>query len=99
MNDRGVLKAWVVDALRSLGGSGSIVQVCRQVWQVHEADLRSSGDLFYTWQYDIRWAAQYLRDNGYLQAVDSDRRAPWELAPKGWEADLGQLAIGGKRNR
>lgn len=78
--DRYALKDWVVEALRQLGGTGSIVQVCQRVWQVHEADLRASGDLFYTWQYDIRWAAQHLRNSGRLRPVNGDRRSAWELS-------------------
>lgn len=95
MIDRRVLRAWVIESLRSLQGAGTIVEVCRAVWLVHEHDLRSSGDLFFTWQYDIRWAAQFLRDNGYMHSVQGDRSAPWELSGKGWEADLAQLAVGG----
>jgi RNA-directed DNA polymerase len=69
---------WVVDALRARGGSGTIVDVCRHVWDHHESDLRSSGNLFFTWQYDIRWAANELRR--------SDRMKPVAISPKGrWE--------------
>jgi len=55
------LQRWVEEALTSLGGSGTVVEVAREIWLRHEPDLRSSGDLFYTWQYDMRWAAQALR--------------------------------------
>lgn len=85
--DRHALRGWVLEALRQLGGSGSIVQVCQRVWQMHENDLRASGDLFYTWQYDIRWAAQYLRNGGFLKPVNGDRRSLWELAESGWSVD------------
>jgi hypothetical protein len=75
------LESWIAEALRELGGQGSVVDVCRVVWQRHEDDLRSSGDLFFTWQYDIRWAAQKLRDRAELAAVDGPkRRGPWRLA-------------------
>jgi hypothetical protein len=75
------LMPWVLEALRELGGSGTVVQVCRVVWQRHEPDLRNSGDLFYTWQYDIRWAAQKLRDSGQLKRMTARRPGqPWELA-------------------
>ena len=73
------LVSWVVEALAELGGKGSVVQVCQVVWRRHEGDLRASGDLFYTWQYDIRWAAQKLRDTGRLRPVPPRSRAPWEL--------------------
>jgi hypothetical protein len=75
------LMPWVLEALRELDGSGTVVQVCRVVWQRHEPDLRNSGDLFYTWQYDIRWAAQKLRDSGQLRPMKARRPGqPWELA-------------------
>ncbi|MFC7788107.1 hypothetical protein ACU045_03905 [Microbacterium sp. MAHUQ-60] len=95
--DRHSLKGWVIEALRQLGGSGSIVQVCQRVWQMHEADLRGSGELFYTWQYDIRWAAQYLRNTGRLKAVHGDRRSAWELSEDGWSVDVS--TVGAERGR
>lgn len=87
MVERDDLKAWVIEALRQLGGTGSIVHVCQRVWQMHEAELRSSGDLFFTWQYDIRWAAQYLRNNGLLEAVDNSRAKDWTLSAMGRTID------------
>src|SRR5688572_706536 len=44
---------WLMEALEASDGQGSIAELCREVWQRHEPDLRISGDLFYTWQYDI----------------------------------------------
>lgn len=85
--DRQSLRDWVMESLRQLGGSGSVVQVCHSVWQMHENDLRASGDLFYTWQYDIRWAAQHLRNGGYLKPANGGRRSRWELAESGWAVD------------
>ena len=40
------------------GGSAGIVEICKHIWQFHEAEIRNSGDLLYTWQYDMRWAAK-----------------------------------------
>jgi len=75
------LKAWVVEALETLGGSGTVIQVTREVWRRHEHDLQASGDLFFTWQYDIRWAAQQLRDSGVLRPANGRRAGtPWMLA-------------------
>lgn len=36
--------------------------------------------MLYTWQYDIRWAAQQLRNEGTLKLVNRCRDLPWELA-------------------
>lgn len=66
MSEKALLQTWIVDALDALGGSAKIVRVAEHIWGNHEADLRARGDLFYTWQYDMRWAAQQLRDNGTL---------------------------------
>lgn len=87
MADRGSLKSWVLAALHELGGEGKIVEVCQIVWRDHRDELESSGDLFYTWQYDIRWAAQYLRDIGYLVPVQRRRDAPWVLSEIGRTTD------------
>jgi len=79
MADKNILREWVLEALTQLGGKGTVVDVSKVIWQIHEPDLRSSGDLFYTWQYDIRWAAQSLRDEGRLRATKPRGRAPWQL--------------------
>jgi hypothetical protein len=75
------LQHWVREALEALGGSGTVVEVSREIWQRHEADLRASGDLFYTWQYDMRWAAQMLRDTGQAKPASTTARGLWELTP------------------
>lgn len=79
MRTREDMKDWVVDALRSFGGSASPSDVAKYIWDNHEHDLRASGKLLYTWQYDVRWAAQALRSVGKLKAVYGRRDLPWEL--------------------
>jgi len=69
------LQAWVLEALDVLGGSGTVTEVSKQVWHRHEAELRESGDLFFTWQYDLRWAAKGLRDRRLL--APAKRGGPW----------------------
>ena len=79
MFTRDDLQEWVVTALRANGGSGRVVQVCKYIWEHHEGDLREAGDLFYTWQYDVRWAAEKLRKQGVLVPVHNKRGTPWTL--------------------
>ncbi|WP_072391806.1 hypothetical protein [Hyphomicrobium sp. CS1BSMeth3] len=69
----------VVEALNEAGGSASLVEVAKYIWRTREQELRESGDLFYTWQYDMRWAAQRLRDRGVLQSASPAERN-WALA-------------------
>ncbi len=79
ISDRTILQKWVLDALQANGGAARVVDVCKYIWNAHEADLRASGDMFFTWQYDVRWAAQKLRDAGRLESLNNDRRGLWQL--------------------
>ncbi len=74
------LSGWLIEALRANNGSASIVEVCKYVWNNYENDLRRSGDLFFTWQYDIRWAATRMQNKGILRAAESSPSGIWELA-------------------
>lgn len=82
MLTRDVLEDWVLNALVASGGVGSPASVAKHIWEHHRADLEGAGDLFYTWQYDMRWAAQRLRDAGKL-AKANNRNVPWRLTAHG----------------
>lgn len=73
------LKEWLLDALQENGESATIVEVCQHIWENHEADLRASGSLFYTWQYDVRWAATALRNAGKLRPAKETAKGVWQL--------------------
>lgn len=78
MATKGDLVDWVHEALKAAGGAASIVYVARHIWDNHRSDLERS-DLFYTWQYDMRWAATKLRQRGVMVAAQDDRRGKWTL--------------------
>ena len=61
------------------GGAARLVDICRHVWAHHEQELRQSGDLFFTWQYDIRWAATGLRHGGVMKPAADSQHGVWEL--------------------
>jgi len=71
---------WLYEALRALGGAGRIADLCKYVWEHHEQELRASGDLFYTWQYDIRWAAYQLRQSGKMKPDKLSQKGIWALS-------------------
>lgn len=71
---------WLYEALHASGGGGRIPDLCKHVWTAHEDDLRQSGDLFYTWQYDIRWAAYQLRKSGKMKHSNLSPQGIWELS-------------------
>ena len=74
------LDLWLLEALKQLGGSAYHVRIAKSIWTNHETDLRASGDLMFTWQYDLRWAAQRLRGSGELLPMDGRRDGVWALA-------------------
>ena len=79
MADQPALRAWVLEAVRELGGRARPIEVAKHIWTRHADDLRAAGDLFYTWQYDMRWEAQKLRDVGTFTAKHGKRSGAWEL--------------------
>lgn len=76
---RNEMKYWVIDALKSMGGKGWPKDVAKYIWHKHEQELRGSESLLYTWQYDLRWAAQMLRSEGTMKAVNGRTDLPREL--------------------
>ncbi|RLP28342.1 hypothetical protein [Mesorhizobium sp. YM1C-6-2] len=78
MATKGDLVDWVVEALKAAGGAGTLLYVAKYIWEHHEKELRST-DLFYTWQYDMRWAATELRKRGTMVPAETDRRGKWTL--------------------
>ena len=65
MATRDDLKQWVYDAVKALGPS-EVPTIAKHIWDNHEDELRASGDLFYTWQYAMRWEGQKLQHEGRL---------------------------------
>jgi len=62
-----------------LNGSGSIVEIAKIIWDKHEKDLFKSGDLFYTCQYDYRWAGKRLKNEKIIKEADLSPKGIWEL--------------------
>ena len=80
MAGRERMKHWVEEALQELGGSAPIVSICKSVWERHKSEIQESADLFYKWQYEIRWAGDLLRREGIIRSAKSSPRGVWELA-------------------
>jgi len=75
-----IMTDWVEESLRLLGGSASILEIARHVWNNHEADIRNAGDLLYEWQYELRWSGDLLRREGIIRPADASPRGVWQLA-------------------
>ncbi|WP_276904526.1 hypothetical protein [Frischella perrara] len=78
--NRKIMKDWIIEALQHLGGKGWPREISKYIWEHYESELKNAGDTLYTWQYDVRWAAQSLRNEGKLKPVNNRRDLPWELA-------------------
>ena len=76
--DRSDLPKLLHEALVSLGGNATPIVVFRYFWEKHELILKKSGDIYYTWNYDIRWAATELRKKGIMKPVYN--KSQWELS-------------------
>lgn len=79
MSKQDQLADWIVEALEVLNGRASVVDVAKKIWERHSGDLKSSGDLFFTWQYDMRWSATRLRCKGILKDYRVSGTSNWEL--------------------
>lgn len=80
MSNRDDLQDWVVTALKANAGNADILTVAQHIWANHEEELRASGELFYTWQYDMRWACTKLRNRKLIQPAENSKRGEWRLA-------------------
>jgi hypothetical protein len=59
----------IIAALNQLGGSARIFEVCRHVYQNNTVRITQDPRVLFTWQYDIRWAAQSLRDQNVITST------------------------------
>jgi len=70
------------EALVSLGGEGKIVEICEYIWSKYKDDLFASGDIFYTWQYDLRMSAkETLKAKGKVITLKDGKKSIWKLLP------------------
>ena len=57
----------------------TIIEISKLIWKQYKLNLLVSGDLFYTWQYDFRWAATELRKRGVMKSNQESKKGFWEL--------------------
>lgn len=66
-------------SIKAIGGQVDIISVCKYFWAHYKTELELSGDLFFTWQYDIRWAATELRKTKRMKPAEVSPRGIWEI--------------------
>lgn len=101
MTSAEILQSWLLEGLAASGGSASPVDIAKQVWARHRGDLESAGDLFYTWQIDLRASAETLRASGVLHIDDAGAWVMTDAAadmtatkhPTRWDAEEIAVAV------
>lgn len=79
MKTRKDLCPWIVEALMTLNGTAKIAKVKELILEQHGQELRDSGNLFYTWNEDVFWAATQLRAKGILKKASATSKSVWAL--------------------
>ncbi|MCB9770958.1 MAG: hypothetical protein H6754_00180 [Candidatus Omnitrophica bacterium] len=79
MKTRKDLCPWIVEALEGLQGSAKIVKVKEYIWDHHGDELRSSGNLHFSWHDDVFWAATQLRAKGVIKKASATSKSVWSL--------------------
>ena len=74
---RNDLMKWVEQSLRKRDGVAKIVDIARDIHEAHADELKAAGDLFYTWQYDMRWAGLKLSKAGKVALSNKAGRGRW----------------------
>lgn len=69
------------------GGRATMMEVFRSFWKHYGQNFTESDDMFYTWNYDIRWAATELRKKGRMKPANTKENIHGaNVSPKGiWE--------------
>ena len=65
--------------LYQMDGNGYILDISKKFWIKYKDNITPNNNLFYTWQYDIRWAATELRKNNIMVRPDLEKGL-WTLA-------------------
>ena len=73
--------------IKDLGGSARMMEIFQKFWALHGKSLSERDDLFYTWNYDIRWAATQLRKQKRMKkARTKENTHGADISPTGvWE--------------
>ena len=75
-----ILEKMIIEAIKKSSGKASVLEVSKFIWDKYQDDLLKSGNILYTWQYDIRWVAVKLRERGILKQAASNKRGVWQLS-------------------
>jgi hypothetical protein len=79
MSEVTLLRTWIIEALVEMEGSAPMIEVAKLIWHKRSSDLAAHGDLFFRWQYVMRWSATSLRKDGILRPAEECEKGVWVL--------------------
>ena len=79
VSDMEFLRKIIIQSLISYGGAATMLNVSKWIWENHSVELEERGNLFYRWQYEMRWAATSLRKDGILLPSELSDKGIWVL--------------------
>ena len=79
VSDMEFLRKIIIQSLISYGGAATMLNVSKWIWENHSVELEEKGNLFYRWQYEMRWAATSLRKDGILLPSELSDKGIWVL--------------------
>jgi hypothetical protein len=65
--------------LIEMGGKAKLIDIFKAFYSKYESQLKKSGDLYYTWNYEIRWAATKLRKENRMVNAKEQKKGIWEI--------------------
>lgn len=70
--------------LLNLGGRADMMSIFKEFYRLYGNQLSPDEELFYTWNYDIRWAATRLRKRDEMEPARKKENTHGDnIAPKG----------------
>jgi len=78
-DDVSILRTWIIESLVELGGSAQMIDVAKSIWHKRSTELAERGDLFFRWQYVMRWSATTMRKDGILLPSEDCEKGVWTL--------------------
>jgi hypothetical protein len=79
MSIRSDLEGWIVDALKHFGGQATITEIAKHIWGHHQAALTATDKVQFNWHYDMRRAAETLRNRKKLKTAKLTPKGTWSL--------------------
>jgi hypothetical protein len=77
MVDRADLMPWIIDGLKANSGKVHFIEISKHIWKNHQRELEASGNFFYKWQYEMRWAGNKLVNEKKI--IKDKSNGVWEL--------------------